>query len=450
VEVSRRADDCLREIEDGEARGGLAAAAVRVLAVRKPDGAIGVLLTYLPSAENESVAYEVQAALNALGAQSAQAPKAVLEALHDPEPARRAAAAEVLSHAGTSSHRAEIRPLLRDPDMNVRLQVALALASAEDKDAVPALIQLLEDLPLTRAWQAEELLLYLAGDEKPAAPLGRDPGYRHRAREAWQAWWNEHGAKVDLTRVRDRNRLKGYTLLVMLDAGRAIELGTDEKPRLQFDGIEYPLDAQMLPGDRLLAAEYHGDRVTERNAQGKIIWEKRIDQPLMAQRLANGNTFIATQVRFVEVDREGKEVNSFVRPPGEFIMKAEKLPSGDIACVAVMPQLQQRRFIRMDSTGKEISSFPVNVSTSGGRIDVLANGHVLIPEKESNRVLECDAHGRVVWQASFSKPVAAVRLPNGNTLVTSYQANRAVELDREGKDVWEYDAGIRVTRAFRR
>ena len=64
-------------------------------------------------------------------------------------------------------------------------------------------------------------------------------------------------------------------MIVLLDAGRVIELDTHGKIRLNFDGLTYPLDAQMLQGDRLLAAEYqHADRVTERGSAGEIVWER--------------------------------------------------------------------------------------------------------------------------------------------------------------------------------
>jgi outer membrane protein assembly factor BamB len=106
--------------------------------------------------------------------------------------------------------------------------------------------------------------------------------------------------------------------------------------------------------------------------------------------------------------------------------------------------------VRLDASGKEVQSFPVYVHTSGGRIDVLPNGHVLIPELRNNRVMEYDTDGKVVWQVPFDQPIAAVRLANGDTLVTSYNQQRAVELDRTGKEVWEYKTDTRVTRAFRR
>jgi len=108
------------------------------------------------------------------------------------------------------------------------------------------------------------------------------------------------------------------------------------------------------------------------------------------------------------------------------------------------------RYVRLDAKGKEAVSFPVQVRTSGGRVDVLPNGHVLIPELQANRIVEYDAAGKVVWEGKVSQPIAAARLPNGHTLVTSMTENRAVELDRSGKEVWEFRHDSRVSRAYRR
>jgi outer membrane protein assembly factor BamB len=100
---------------------------------------------------------------------------------------------------------------------------------------------------------------------------------------------------------------------------------------------------------------------------------------------------------------------------------------------------------------KEVKSWSVQVRTSGGRLDVLSNGHVLIPEKDNNRVVEYDADGQSVREVSIEQPIAAVRLPNGNTIVTLMQQQSAVEVDRTGKKVWEFKTpGSRVTRALRR
>jgi hypothetical protein len=126
-----------------------------------------------------------------------------------------------------------------------------------------------------------------------------------------------------------------------------------------------------------------------------------------------------------------------------------------------MSSVRTSEFVQLDPAGRELQSFPVAVATSGGRIDVLPNGRVLVPEKDRNRVAEYDRNGKAVWEVEFPQPVAAVRLPNGNTLVTSFNAENgiplpaarllpAVELDPTGNVVWHYGPQTRVTRAFRR
>jgi hypothetical protein len=446
LEVSRRAEDCLKQISESEsARAGLAEAAAHLIALRKPEGAVAVLLAYIPFAPDELVAGEVQAALAALAVRNGKPDAVLITALGDKLPARRAAAVEALCRGGMARQIPEIRQRLQDRDLSVRLRAALALATAREKEAVPVLIDLLAQLGPEQAWPAEDLLLRLAADQAPAVALGHDEASRRKCRDTWAAWWQAHAATADLARIEGAGQPLGYTLLVLLKAGQVIELDAKDQCRFQVDGLELPLDAQMLPGDRVLVAEHDGDRITERNRKGEILWEYKVEKPLMAQRLPNGHTFIATQALLLEVDRQGKEVFRYSRPGGEPFMKAMKLPNGDIAFVTLL-----RRFVRLDSTGRELQNIPANVSTSGGRIDVLPGGRVLVPERTSNRVVEYDAEGKVVWQVLFPEPVAATRLPNGHTLVTSYSGTRAVELDRAGQQVWEYRSSTRVTRAFRR
>ena len=110
--------------------------------------------------------------------------------------------------------------------------------------------------------------------------------------------------------------------------------------------------------------------------------------------------------------------------------------------------------MRLTPTGrgiKEVKSWGVQVRTSGGRLEVLPNGHVLIPEMDNNRVVEYDADGQNVWEVAVDQPIAAVRLPNGNTLITLMRQKSAIEVDRAGKEVWQFKVeGTRVTRAYRR
>ncbi|HZY85230.1 MAG TPA: hypothetical protein VFE78_10395 [Gemmataceae bacterium] len=97
-EVVRRANDCLKQIGRGSDLA-VPAAAVRLIALRKPAGAVKVLLDYLPAAD-ESVAQDVGAALVALGQRDGKADPELLKALEDKSPKRQAVARGVLGKDG--------------------------------------------------------------------------------------------------------------------------------------------------------------------------------------------------------------------------------------------------------------------------------------------------------------------------------------------------------------
>jgi hypothetical protein len=93
-EIAESAKECLKAI--GKAPDPAATlAAIRLLAVRKPAGVTEALLNYLPSAPDEAVAQEVQAALSAVALQNGKPNSALLQALKDKDPQRRAAAAGI-------------------------------------------------------------------------------------------------------------------------------------------------------------------------------------------------------------------------------------------------------------------------------------------------------------------------------------------------------------------
>jgi hypothetical protein len=446
AEIAWRAKDCIKQIDEGSAEASTAAA-IRMLAKLKPDGSAAALLNFLPSAGDESLAEEVRLTLADLAVRDGKADPALTKALTDASSLKRGAAAFALGRAKDDSQLPEVRKLLQDSDPVVRYRAALALAAAREKEAVPVLIELLDQLPRLETSRTEELLYRIADDKAPTLPTLVDAAARRKYRDAWKAWWDDNGAKVDAARLGDTARTVGFTLVVLLDQGRIVELDSANQVRVQFSQFVKPLDAQLLPDDHILVAEHDGNRVTERNAKNEVVWEKQIANPLAAQRLPDGGTFIATQNQLVELNPKGEEVFNYQRPNGDMIMKAERLRNGGYGLVT---QLGATRFVELDAKGQERRGFNVDLRYSGGRIDVLPNGDVLIPEAGNNRVVELDTKGSLVWEAHSEQPIAAVRLPNGNTLITSFSEHRAVEVDHDGKDVWEYRKDTRVTRAFRR
>ncbi len=341
--------------------------------------------------------------------------------------------------------------LLRDPGPLVRQRVALALVEAREKAAVPVLIALLKELPPAEAERVEEMLILLAGDRAPSGDLNGDGDERRRYREAWANWWTRYGPALDLAKVEGLRRPLGLTLLVQLDlpgsAGRVLEMDARGRTRWQIEDLQYPIDAQVLDAQRVLVTEYAGRRVTERNHKGEVLWQTPVDSsPIGARRLANGNTFIATRTRVFEVDRSGTEVWTLNRELG-YIVAACSLHDGQVALVS-----RTGGFERLDRTGKILQSFPMRriVRSIGTHIQVLPNGHVLVPFYTGNCVMEYDAEGKPVWTAQAYRPTCVQRLPNGHTIISSRMSDAIVEVDRKGREVWSHRCEGRPMRVQRR
>lgn len=442
LEVAWRAEECLKSIEAAD-DSALVAAAVRQLGLLKPPGTAEVLLAYVPYAGGSLVRDEVVCVLTTVAVRDSRPEPALVAALGDADAERRVAAVEALSQAGAADKLPGIARLLHEPLPSARLPIAVALAKAGVRDAVPVLIELAADLPPEQGWQADEILQTLADHKGPAVVLDADAPARRKYRDAWDAWWRTSGADIDLARLRRAPSVLGYTLVLLLDAGKLREVDASGNKRWEFGGLSFPLDAQMIGNDRVLVTEFHANRITERDRSGRVLWEKEVLAPLTAQRLPNGHTFVASQADLYEFDRDGKQIWSLAVP--DLIYKAAKLSNGDVAYIS-----GRNEYARIDMSQKDVARFPAHLDYSGGRLDVLPNGHVVVPEANDNRVVEYDTHGKIVWEASADSPVAAMRLASGNTLVTSHQSTRGLEIDRHGNVVWQYKADTRVSRLFRR
>jgi hypothetical protein len=374
---------------------------------------------------------------------------ALVKALADADSLIRGAAAEALAKGGGADARPAVRKLLKDRDPVVRAQVAVALTSAGDREAVPVLIELLSALPAEQIGLVEDSLYQLAGEKAPTAPAAdADAAAKKKYVESWGAWWKENGDKIDLTKLDAGRAHLGLTLVVEVqnnNMGRVVEIGRDGKERWHVDGLQYPVDAWVVPGGRVLVAEYNGRKVTERDMKGKIVWEKSgyNGQTVNCQRLPNGNTFIASDQQLLEVDRTGKEIFSF-NPGG--VTAAYKSRTGHVIALHT-----NGRVVKYDRAGKEVKSFQSGRGggwTSG--IDVLANGRILLAHPNRNKVVEYDAEGKQTLEVDAPQVTTATGLPNGNVLAASYGMQRVIEVDRKGKIVWEYKAPGSVFRARRR
>ncbi len=451
LEQTRRIGQCLTRIAASPDQKTLPPVAARLLALRKPAGAEEALLGYLPFTDDALMQWEVVQALRSLAARHATPPAALVSALSDREPRRRAAAAEILAPVGKEEVRTAVRKLLADPEPAVRLRAAVALGCTADRQAVPVLIELVGELPPGQRWQAEEILHRLAGAAAPPPKPGAGAAAREPDREAWRAWWKEHAATARLTPSPVPPPLLGFTVIVALSdnraASRVYEVDAQGKVRWQIDGVNYPVDAQILPGERVLISEYGARRVTERDLRGNILWEKG-DLPAVpynVQRLANGNTFVCTRAGLMEFDRAGKTVLDLrIDEP----LAGCKLPDGQMIYLTVKGQC-----VRLDAEGKPVKRFVSGQDASTGCvIDLTPAGRILVGQVARSTLEEFDLEGKSLWRITAPPARAGTAVRNGHVLSANFDGGELAELDRAGKAVWQYrpPGGFRPFLARRR
>jgi outer membrane protein assembly factor BamB len=438
VEIARRAEACLKEIEKVPG-ADLSAAAARAIARKRPEGAAEVLLAFLPFADDETVGDEIRDALSALAPGGGKGDVVMLKALDDSRPIVRAAAGEALIRANI----AEARKLLTDPDAEVRLRAVLAAVTrAKDKTTVAALISLLDDAPRSQAWRVEDVLVRLAGEQAPAVSLGKDDDARKRCRDAWNEWWTKAAGSTDLNKLDSTPRTLGYTLIVEGDqrtpSGRVYEINSAGEVLWHIDNLQQPLDALVIGKDRLLIAEGSNYQISLRDFRGNVLWTKQVIAPHSLQPLPDNRVLVAGRTSVLEWDAKQSEKFSYQRDGNrQDICAACKTKNNEYWLVT-----QTGQCVRIDSQKKELKS--ISLGTGNVRygslvgIDALRDGHVLIAY--GNVVNEYDANGgKLSWSAKFDGQLSSVqRLANGNTLIAGLNDRRVIEVDRDKEIVWEY------------
>ncbi|MSR32730.1 MAG: hypothetical protein EXR99_14630 [Gemmataceae bacterium] len=441
VEISRRARACIQKIEEG-GRKHLVSAVLRVAARRKAPGALETFLDYARLADSEQTYDDVVSGLEQLSQGDAAATRVLAEKMARGESPASSVAATALTLVNPAEFKKRVGLLLGSSEPMVVFRAAVDLACLGDPSGIPTLVNSLDRFPKREKGLATHLLRKLAGEGAlPAADVSGESA------KEWLAW-QKKGPKIDPVKLEAAAKSLGQTLVILLDQGEALYLGKNNAVLWKIDNLQFPLDAQVLPNNRFLFTEHQGNRVTERNPKGEILWEKKVEGPVAAVRLENGHTFIACKTQALIFGPKGEEISRFSPANGETIMKGVPLPQGGFALIQATPQ-GGSRYVRYNKEHKETAALDVDVRTSGGRFDVLSNGNLLITEIYNNKVMEFSPAGKQVWSYECDQPVAAVRLPNGNTLVTSMTQMRAFEITREGAEVWTFKAETRVTRAFR-
>lgn len=457
-EVAARAGRALRRMEKVP-HAAVAAAAARVVVKLKPPGAAAALLGYLPSADTDAVADEIRAALVGLAVRDGKPEPALVDALADPSPVRRSAAYVALVEGGPAADRIRIKEsypkvveaVREEADVEAKFRGLWSLLlTTREKEFVPAMIEMVPDLPRGRIWQLEELLLQLAGTAPKDGGFGKTSEALAQARDAWLGWWKEKAAAIDLAKVEFHPRIQGYTDLIQMNTGFAlwhvVRLGPDMKEKWRIGGLSSPSDVRVLPDGRLLVAEQNNQRVTERDPTGKVLTERRMNQPLVVEPLPDGRMLVVCRGQVVEYDKEGNQSQVFSRPNFD-ILSGRRLPNGETVFVTNTPQ--GANCFRLDDKLKDTGKSHTLGRMNQHMMDVTGDDRALVCEYD--KVVEYDLKtGKAGWSYRVAQASSCQRLPNGNTLIAC--GTRVIEVNPAGDVVWDYQSkeGHTITRVFRR
>lgn len=459
AELIRRAEQCVAKLER-DPTWRFYPPVVRLLVKRKAEGATEALLRFLPYAVGEDLQEEIWYGLDALALKDGAVRPALIAALKDASPVRRAVAACILGRLGDARQKDMVRKLLADPNPIVRLRAAQGLLAAKEKTGIPVLVDLLTAPSVEIAWQAEELLRWVAGEGAPDTVVGAKNGLG--CRKAWGKWWETHQSDLDFADIEKRPSRPGLYFLCEWENGGSKPLklwtcGCDGFPRWELPVSDSFLWADLLPSGRLLTQETTTPNtngiligspivLSERNPDGKTItsatapYTTRFDDTRV---LPNGDLLVSQQRELkywaLQTSPSGKTIFSreFTVPDAE-IKSAHVTTSGNIVCVC---QKDQQLFLAdFDPwSGRETRKTEVRGDSQWlFSVQSLDNDHYLVIEALGKRVSEFDRGGQRVWHLDVARALGATRLRCGNTLIEYVEPEGAVcELTRGGKTVWE-------------
>lgn len=476
-EVAYRAKVALKRVEKVP-HSAVASAAVRAVLKLKPEGAAGALIGFLPLADDDAVAEAIRTALVALAVKDGKAEPALVEALADKSPVRRAAAYIALTEGGKAGEKVRIPDALpkvreavsNDPDIEAKFAGLWSLLmTTRDKDFVPELIGLVPKAGRGRIWQLEELLLQLAGEHPKDGRFLKSPESLAKARDAWLGWWKEKGGKIDLAKFEFKPRVQGITHVIEMDnrgfgQGRVIALGPDLKEKWRITNVSNPTDVKVAADGKIWVVESNTGRVSERTPTGEVGVVRSVgQQPMNIDLLPDGGMVVFCRNQVVEFDKDGKQLNAHTRPTYD-IAGGRRLPNGESVFITGAyqnPNQKTPNCVRLDAKLKDLNkSLTFNQMQNFQAIDVIGDDKVMVCERDNQngreRVVEYNLKdGKEAWKydcPAGSGPSSCQRLPNGNTLIALLNHNKAIEVDPSGEVVWEYAAqdGLRVGRVFRR
>lgn len=201
---------------------------------------------------------------------------------------------------------------------------------------------------------------------------------------------------------------------------------------------------------KVLVGDYSAKALAIVNQKGDIEWQTPIRNIHDAAKLPNGNILFQTDWNeIVEMTPDQKIVwkydaakqNGNEGKPVE-VHAFQRLANGHTMIV----ESGTARIIEVDADGKIRKQIPLKIDAPNAHTDTrlarkLDNGNYLVAHEGDNKVVrEYDGTGKVVWEyKTGTKVYSAIRLKNGNTLIGTGDGHKVIEVNRDGKVVWSVE-----------
>ena len=199
---------------------------------------------------------------------------------------------------------------------------------------------------------------------------------------------------------------------------------------------------RLLPAAHpFLCTDSNGGKVAVVAADGTVEWEYACNHPQDCWALANGNFLFCHSGGAIEMDRAKKIIWEYKAGPDTEVHACQPLPDGRVLVVENGPC----RIIEVDRAGhiaKEIKLTPPPATVSRHDqfrgVRKTKDGRYLVCRKGEHEIEELDATGRVLQEIPVPGDVhEAVPLPDGHLLVTCGDGHKVMELDAHLRVVWE-------------
>ena len=408
-------------------------ALIRLITLVRPANAIEIILAYIPSCNDDNIQDLLGECLGLYLNDQNTPPPALIAASTSSIEEIRTFAGRVLAQSPNEIAQKTCTTLLSDSSVRVRLEVARESIKNQNKSAIPVLIEMMTKVPAEKAEAIDQTLRAIAKDKSPES---KNDSKVDAA--AWNTWWQKEGTQLVLTPgLKNQEALKNFLVVESFNqekkSGRVFLVTPSGKTLWEITNLSNPTDALLLPNNKILITEQGANRITERDTKGNISWEKSATNPFLSQRLSNGNIFIASRNKIVEVGRNGNEIFSFSYP-NETILAACKTRTNEYALLSY-----NGVFLKLDSKGNEVSKsripFPTNFGINGGAIT--QNDRVLVSIPTLNKIMEFNFSGQSTWESTITMPGIPTKLLNGNVVAPSLNGSKIVEIQMDGKIIYE-------------